>query len=100
MLVISLVNGGWKTKDPKLVLYHEYLLKLIKEFEEICFTFMNRAKNAYADVLATLASWLSIPKDHAVDVSITRVEQPAHCMSIKEADQQKSYRGTMTSRSS
>ena len=74
MLVISQVNGDWKTKDSKLVPYHEYLLKLIEEFEEIRFTFMNRAKNAYADALATLASWLSIPEDHAVDVLVTRVE--------------------------
>ena len=51
MLVISQVNGEWKTRDPKLVPYHEYLLKLIKEFEEICFTFMSRTKNAYADAL-------------------------------------------------
>ena len=47
---------------------------------------MNRAKNTYADALATLASWLSIPKNRAVDVSITHVEQPAHCMTIEEAD--------------
>ena len=86
MLVISKFNGDWKTKDPKLVPYHEYLLELIKEFEIIHFTFINRAKNAYVDVLATLASWLSIPEDHAVDVSVTRVEQPAHCMNIEEAD--------------
>ena len=86
ILVISQVNSDWKTKDPKLVPYHEYLLKLIEEFEETRFTFMNRVKNAYADALATLASRLSIPEDHVVDVSVTRVEQPAHCMSIKEAD--------------
>ena len=61
-------------KDPKMLPYHEYLLKLIEGFEETCFTFMNRAKNAYADALATLASWLSIPEDHVVDVSVTRVE--------------------------
>ena len=47
---------------------------------------MNRAKNAYEDALATLASWLSILEDCAVDVSVTHVEQPAHCMSIEEAD--------------
>ena len=86
MLVIYQVNGDWKTKDPKLVPYHEYLLKLIEEFESIHFRYMNRARNAYADALATIASWLSIPEDHVVDVSITRVKQPAHCMSIEEAD--------------
>ena len=86
MLVISQVNGDWKKKDPKLVPYHEHLLKLIEEFESVHFTYMNKARNAYADALATLASWLSIPEDHAVDVSITRMKQPTHCMSIEEAD--------------
>ena len=47
---------------------------------------MNRARNAYANALATLASWVSIPEDRAVDVSVSRVEQPVHCMSIEEAD--------------
>ena len=74
MLVISQVNGDWRTKDPKLVPYHEHLLKLIEEFASIRFLYMNRARNAYADVLATLASWLSIPEDRAVDVSVTRIE--------------------------
>ena len=74
LLVVSQVNGDWRTKDPKLVPYHEYLLELIKHFAETCFTFMNRAKNAYADTLATLASWLSIPEDNAGDVLVTRVE--------------------------
>ena len=66
MLVISQVNGEWKTKDPKLLPYHEHLLKLIEQFASIRFTYMNRARNAYADALATLASWLSIPKDSTV----------------------------------
>ena len=47
---------------------------------------MNRAKNAYVDALATLASWLSIPEHRAVDVSVSHVEQPAHYMTIEEAD--------------
>ena len=33
-----------------------------------------------------LASWLTIPEYRAVDISFTRMEQLAHCMSIKEAD--------------
>ena len=74
MLVISQVNDDWKTKDLKLVPYHECLLKLIEVFESICFTYMNRVKNAYADALATLASWLTIPEGRVVDVSVTRVE--------------------------
>ena len=41
ILVISQVNGDWKTKDPKLVPNHECLLKLIEHFGEIFFTFMS-----------------------------------------------------------
>ena len=78
MLVISQVNGDWKTKDPKLVPCHECLLRLIEEFRSINFTYMNRVKNAYADALATLASWLSIPENSMVDVSVTCIEEPAH----------------------
>ena len=66
--------------------YHEHLLKLIEEFESIRFTYMNRVRNAYADALATLASWLSITEDRTVDVSVTRMEQSTHCMSIEEAN--------------
>ena len=47
---------------------------------------MNKARNAYPDALAALASWLNIPEDHVVDVSVTRMERPAHCISIEEAD--------------
>jgi hypothetical protein len=45
-----------KTKDEKLKLYQDYLLKLANEFEEITFTHMNRDKNQFTDALATLAS--------------------------------------------
>ena len=54
--------------------YHEHLLKLKEEFESICFIYVNRAWNAYVDALATLASLLSIPEDHTVDVSVTHIE--------------------------
>ena len=66
--------------------YHEHLLKLIEEYGNVRFTFMNRARNAYADALATLASWFSIPKNYVVDVLISCMELPAHCMSIEEVD--------------
>ena len=66
--------------------YHEHLLKLIEEFKDVCFTYMKRAGNAYANVLATLASCLNIPEDRAIEISITSMELPAHCMSIEEAN--------------
>ncbi|PKI75843.1 hypothetical protein CRG98_003758 [Punica granatum] len=56
MLAIFQTLKQWKTKDPKLVPYHEYLEELIENFEDISFTYTPRMKNQFADALATLAS--------------------------------------------
>ncbi|PKI73731.1 hypothetical protein CRG98_005880 [Punica granatum] len=56
MLTIFQTLGQWKTKDAKLVPYHEYLEELAKNFEKISFTYTPRAKNQFADALETLAS--------------------------------------------
>ncbi|KAJ9147664.1 hypothetical protein P3X46_029799 [Hevea brasiliensis] len=53
-LIIYQVKGEWQTKDPKLIPYQKYLLKLIKKFEEISFTHLIRDKNQFADALATM----------------------------------------------
>ncbi|KAG5235382.1 RNA-directed DNA polymerase (Reverse transcriptase), Ribonuclease [Salix suchowensis] len=60
MLIICQVKGEWKTKDEKLKLYQNYLVKLASEFEEVKFTHMSRDKNQFADALATLASMVQI----------------------------------------
>ncbi|KAJ9167259.1 hypothetical protein P3X46_021923 [Hevea brasiliensis] len=44
-LIIYQVKGEWQTKDPKLIPYQKYLLKLTEEFEEISFTHLNCNKN-------------------------------------------------------
>ncbi|PKI47330.1 hypothetical protein CRG98_032281 [Punica granatum] len=56
MLTIFQTLKQWKTKDPKLVPYHEYLEELTENFEDISFTYTPRMKNQFADALATLAS--------------------------------------------
>ncbi|XP_031387139.1 uncharacterized protein LOC116200431 [Punica granatum] len=56
MLTIFQILGQWKTKDAKLVPYHEYLEELVKNFKKISFTYTSRIKNQFADTLATLAS--------------------------------------------
>ncbi|PKI55417.1 hypothetical protein CRG98_024190 [Punica granatum] len=56
MLTIFPTLKQWKTKDPKLVPYHEYLEELTENFEDISFTYTPRMKNQFADALATLAS--------------------------------------------
>ncbi|PKI55636.1 hypothetical protein CRG98_023947 [Punica granatum] len=74
MLTIFQTLGQWKTKDAKLVPYHEYLEELAENFEKISFTYTPRIKKQFADALATLASM-----------------GPAHCDAIEATDEQPWY---------
>jgi ribonuclease HI len=85
LLIISQINRNWKTRDLKLLPYQQQLLSLATKFESIKFNSISRSKNAYADALATLASWMMIPVDTTVDISVTRQEKLAHCLTLEEA---------------
>ncbi|PKI79383.1 hypothetical protein CRG98_000229 [Punica granatum] len=45
ILTIFQTLGQWKTKDEKLVPYHEYLEELAENFEKISFTYTPRINN-------------------------------------------------------
>ena len=51
----------WRTRDEKLKPYHAYLDLLIDRFDELRYIHLPRAKNQFADALATLASVIEIP---------------------------------------
>ncbi|PKI70913.1 hypothetical protein CRG98_008708, partial [Punica granatum] len=85
MLTIFQTLGQWKTKDAKLIPYHEYLEELAKSFEKISFTYTPRTKNQFADGLATLASMASITKGNIIEpLEIAVAKGPAYCDAIKE----------------
>ncbi|PKI60724.1 hypothetical protein CRG98_018885 [Punica granatum] len=87
MLTIFQTLGQWKTKDAKLVSYHEYLEELAKNFENISFTYTPRAKNQLADALATLASMVSISEGNIIEpLEIEVAEGPAHCNAIEASE--------------
>ncbi|XP_031378350.1 uncharacterized protein LOC116193745 [Punica granatum] len=80
----NVVEYEWKTKDAKLVPYHEYLEELAKNFEKISFTYTPRAKNQFADELATLASMASILEGTIIEpLEIEVAKGPAHCNAIE-----------------
>ncbi|PKI74808.1 hypothetical protein CRG98_004826, partial [Punica granatum] len=84
MLTIFQTLGQWKTKDAKLVPYHEYLEELAKSFEKISFTYTPRAKNQFADALATLASMASISEGNVIEpLEIEVAKGLAHCNAIE-----------------
>ncbi|PKI67837.1 hypothetical protein CRG98_011770 [Punica granatum] len=76
MLTIFQTLGQWKTKDVKLVPYHEYLEELAKNFEKISFTYTPHAKNQFADAVATLAPMATVARFLKRDV-IARYGVPA-----------------------
>ncbi|XP_058068838.1 uncharacterized protein LOC131218176 [Magnolia sinica] len=86
-LIIHQTNDYWKTKDEKLIPYHVYLENLTKEFEESTFSYMPRAKNQFADTLATLTSMLEIPKGAVEwELTVELQDEPAFYLQINEAE--------------
>ncbi|PKH89661.1 hypothetical protein CRG98_049894 [Punica granatum] len=87
MLTIFQTLGQWKTKDAKLVSYHEYLEKLTENFEDISFTYTPRMNNQFADALATLASMVSITKENFIEpLEIEITKGLAHCNAIEASE--------------
>jgi ribonuclease HI len=86
LLIICQVKGEWQTKDEKLNLYQNYLLRLANEFKEIKFTHISRDKNQFVDVLATLASMTQVDaksKIQPIDIEVRSLQ--AHCCLIEES---------------
>ncbi|PKI61324.1 hypothetical protein CRG98_018279 [Punica granatum] len=87
MLTIFQTLGQWKKKNAKLVPYHEYLEELAKNFEKISFTYTPRAKNQFADALATLSSMASISEGNIIEpLEIEVAKGPAHCNAIEASE--------------
>ncbi|PKI66881.1 hypothetical protein CRG98_012747 [Punica granatum] len=87
MLTIFQTLKQWKTNDPNLVPYHEYLEDLVENFEKVSFTYTPRMKNQFADALAMLASMMSITKENLIEPLEFEIAQgPAHCDIIEVVD--------------
>lgn len=61
-LIISQILGKWRVRDEKLLPYHTYLEKVASRFDHLEFFHLPRAKNGFADALATLVSMVDIPE--------------------------------------
>ncbi|KAA3483835.1 RNA-directed DNA polymerase (Reverse transcriptase), Ribonuclease H [Gossypium australe] len=89
-LVIYQIRGYWEVRDSKLVKYHNLVVELVREFEEVTFNYFPREENQLADALATLASMFKANREAEImPLQMSIYEGPAHCFSIeKEADGQ------------
>ena len=79
-LIIFQTRGEFKTKDPKLIPYHQYLSKMTREFKEVSFSYIPRSQNQFADALATLASMIQATEGTKIKpVQVRMEEEPAIC---------------------
>ncbi|XP_048127817.1 uncharacterized protein LOC125312740 [Rhodamnia argentea] len=84
-LIILRTEGKWKTRDPKLIPYHEFLEDIIEEFDEIAFEYLPRAQNQFADALATLSSMFQVIAGSDIEpLRIEILKHSAYSMLIEE----------------
>src|SRR3989442_113540 len=59
-LIVSQALRKWKIKEERLVPYLRRLDELAQQFDDLTFNYLPRAKNQFADALATLASMMDV----------------------------------------
>ena len=70
-------------KDSKLVLYQEFIKKLIEQFKDITFKHLPREENYLANALATLTTMFKVNAN--VETQLVKLEvreSQAHCACI------------------
>ncbi|XP_030458826.1 uncharacterized protein LOC115679385 [Syzygium oleosum] len=84
-LIILQTVDEWKTRDAKLIPYHDYLEELVTEFNEISFDYLSRYHNQFDDALATLSSMLQVTNRLEIEpLKIEVLTRPAYCMALIE----------------
>ena len=62
-MIIKQVQGEYQTKNPRLRLYKDLVLELVKGFNECKFSIIPRKENVEAHSLAISASLFQIPQN-------------------------------------
>ncbi|XP_027155474.1 uncharacterized protein LOC113755765 [Coffea eugenioides] len=85
-LLVNQTLKQWITKDSKILPYHCSLLTLAKQFQNLEFRHLPRARNAFADALATLASMIQYPDELKIEpIQVQLQDKPAHCWVANES---------------
>nr|XP_027093622.1 uncharacterized protein LOC113714023 [Coffea arabica] len=79
-LLVHQTLKQWITKDSKILPYHCSLLTLARQFQSLEFRNLPRARNIFADALATLSSMIQYPDELGIEsIRIQLQAKPAHC---------------------
>ena len=79
-LVIYQLRGEWETRDPHLILYHKYIIDIIKQFNEINFNHLPWEENQMVDALATLAAMFQVNSSDEVQLIRMKLNEPQPTM--------------------
>ncbi|XP_050916623.1 uncharacterized protein LOC127131751 [Lathyrus oleraceus] len=91
-LVMHQTRGDWETRHANLILYWDYMLKLLLKLDKITFSHIPREENQMANALATLASMYKlIWPNHQPNIEIRHFDEPAHCLTIVEESDDKPW---------
>ncbi|XP_027154956.1 uncharacterized protein LOC113755085, partial [Coffea eugenioides] len=79
-LLVHQTLKQWVTKDSKILPYHCNLLKLARQLQSLEFRHLPRARNVFADALATLSSMIQYLDELEIEpIRIQLQDKPAHC---------------------
>ncbi|RDX88892.1 Gypsy retrotransposon integrase-like protein 1, partial [Mucuna pruriens] len=78
-LVKYQLKGEWETQDPKLILYHEYIMELLVDFELVTFQHVPQEENQMVNSLATLAAMVQVNEGQELVIQVQRQQRLAYC---------------------
>ncbi|XP_027184140.1 uncharacterized protein LOC113782446 [Coffea eugenioides] len=85
-LLVHQTLKEWITRDSKILPYHCSLLDLANKFRSSEFRHIPRARNIFADALATLSLMIQHPDELVIEpIQIQLREKPAHCLVVKKS---------------
>src|ERR1043165_5017074 len=83
ILIVPQAVRKLKIREERLVPYLECLHEVANQFGELSFEYLPRAKNQFADALATLASMVDIQEERIIQpLNIRLQKQPAHILNL------------------
>ncbi|RDX84942.1 hypothetical protein CR513_33944, partial [Mucuna pruriens] len=69
-LVTYRLRGEWKTRDTKLIPYHNHVTEMSEHFNKITFHYVPRDENQIANALATLSFMLLVNKEEEMAIQV------------------------------
>lgn len=67
-LIVCQVRGEYEIKHKNLILYHQTIIEIAEEFENVYFGHIPRRHNAHADAQTSLTAYKALPVGESEEV--------------------------------